>query len=167
MTWSLLWRYRPQPSPMRKTFMAALAATLAGCVSTPGANLAEQPRITTTMAANGVPVYETVEFIRVPTDYERTAACLAMHSGVDGQAVRIDDTVGVEGKAAYYSPKYSKDIDFVFSLHATPKLGKYVFSRIMFASDGRTPLFATSLHGPESSYGVMKAVVDRVDACAR
>ena len=153
---------------MRKTVLAVLAATLAGCVSSqPDANLTEQPRVTTTMAANGVPVYETVEFLRVPSEFGRTAACLVRHSGGDGQAVKIDDTVSVNGKSSYYSPKYLKHIDFVFSLHATPKLGKYVFSQIMFESDGRTPLFATSLHSPESSYGVMKAVVDRIDACAR
>jgi len=152
---------------MHKTFMAALAVTLGGCVSTPDANLTEQPRVSTTMAANGVPVYETVEFLRIPSDYERTAACLVRHSGGDGQALKIDDTVSVKGKSSYYSPKYLKHIDFIFSLQATPKLGKYVFSQIMFESDGRTPLFATSLHNPESSYGVMKAVVDGIDACAR
>lgn len=153
---------------MRKTVLAALAATLAGCVSSqPDANLTEQPRVTTTMAANGVPVYQTVEFVRIPTDFEKSAACLARHSGGDSQAVKLDDTISVRGKSSYYSPKYLKNIDFIFSLQATPKLGKYVFSRILFESDGRTPLFATSLQSPESSYGVMRAIVDRIDACAR
>ena len=153
---------------MRKTVLVGLTAILAGCVSSqPDAKRTEQPRVTTTMAANGVPVYHSVEFVRIPADFERVTACLVRHSGGDGQAVKLDDTVSVNGKSSYYSPKYLKNIGFIFSLQATPKLGKYVFSQIMFDSDARSPLFATSLDTPESSYGVMKAVVDRIDACAR
>ena len=153
---------------MRKALLAAVAATLVGCVSSqPDANLAELPRVATTLAANGVPVYQTVEFIRRSTDYERTSACLVRHSGGDGQAVSLDDAVSINGKSSYYSPKYLKNIEFIFSLQATPNVGKYVFSRITFASEGHLPLFATNLQTPESSYGVMKAIVDRIEACAR
>lgn len=104
---------------MRKALLAAVAATLMGCVSSqPDANLTELPRVATTLAANGVPVYQTVEFIRRPTDYERTSACLVRHSGGDGQAVSLDDAVSVNGKSSYYSPKYLKNIEFIF--HCKP-----------------------------------------------
>ena len=153
---------------MRKILMAGAMLALTGCISDQVSPLLMgKPGLTTGVHGGHIPTYNTVEFIRMPSDFERTSACLARNAGGNGQVIKIDDSVSADGRASYFWAEGPTNVGFLFSLTVYPGQGRYLYERILWDNPRRTPLFVEKSYNPENSYAEMEAIVDRIAACAK
>lgn len=154
---------------MRRVLLAGALLALSGCISNQvSPRLEGKPGITFGIHGDHIPTFESVEFLRMPTDYERTAACLARHAGGgNGQVVKIDDSVSMDGRSSFLLESGPISQGFLFSLTIYPGQGRYLYERILWDTPRRTPLFAEKSFSPENAYAEMEKIADRIWSCAK
>ena len=154
---------------MRKMMLFGALITLTGCISNQVSPLLEgNPGITFGIHGDHIPTFNAVEFIRMPTDLERTSACLARNAGGgNGQVVKLGDSVSMDGQSTFFWADGPRTQSFLFSLTAYPSQGRYLYERIQWDTPRRTPLFAEKSFSPENAYAAMEEIVDRIVACAK